>query len=66
MTVMCPKCRIVADIKVSDEPWDRTKDKTIKELRCPECDGLVKKWKVRECPKCGALMSEGSLEILWD
>jgi hypothetical protein len=65
LTVHCPECKTISDVKISNEPWDPLKDLKLGELSCPLCSGPVKRWKVGICPKCGGKMTIEGGE-LWD
>jgi len=56
--------RLIADFQSEPEKYAETEEKKIEELQCPQCGGPVVEWRIGECPKCGALMSDEDLEIM--
>lgn len=58
-TITRPYCKMISDLAIYepfDTPWNRKNDFKVKDLKCPDCLGPIKRWKVGVCPKCGGLM----------
>jgi len=64
-TIMCEECRELSDGIVSNKPWD---EKPYEIPPCPKNKKhKVRKWKHPDvCPKCGGVLKQGKLAILWD
>ncbi len=67
-TVVCGRCREVSDVISSETPWDPKSDAPFCALRCPACDGPVRPWRERTCPRCGGRMDRDAAgEVIhWD
>jgi ssDNA-binding Zn-finger/Zn-ribbon topoisomerase 1 len=67
-TVVCARCREVADVVSSETPWDPASEAPFCALRCPDCDGTVRPWRDRACPRCGGRMDPdpAGVAIHWD
>lgn len=67
-TVVCNRCEEVMDVVGSETPWDAGSTASYCFLRCPSCDGGVRAWHGRACPRCGKGMEldpDGPV-IQWD
>ena len=67
-TVVCARCAEVSDVVCSETPWDPGSVASYCFLRCPSCDGPVRPWRNRACPRCGEAMEpdpEGPV-VSWD
>ncbi|MEN6342895.1 MAG: hypothetical protein ABFC89_10100 [Methanospirillum sp.] len=67
-TVVCGRCTEIADVVSSETPWVVGGDAPFCALRCPTCDGPVRPWRHRACPRCGDGMEpdETGAVVHWD
>ncbi len=67
-TVVCSRCREVVDVISSETPWDPGSSASFCFLRCPTCDGMVRSWRDRACPRCGGRMEldPAGIVLHWD
>lgn len=67
-TVVCSRCAEVADVISSETPWDPGSTASYCFLRCPTCDGMVRPWRDRACPRCGRRMEPDAAGAVvhWD
>ena len=67
-TITCAKCKELADVVTSEEPWNSRAPKL--PPRCPRrrtAKHPVKRWTAGgPCPRCGAALQKGELVALWD